>query len=298
MSTRGAEVFWRPRDPGAGGDKVRMLDSELTAYISDKKPMIIVERESVEDPACFWIDHEHVYLRINWEKWAPVSRSNPELAASLCRSRYCRVTAVVDKVVADCIVPVFHIAALPEELFGPPRTESAPENRGGEGSDSNSGSDSDSDDEDMYQGCLMTVLEAVGSLSRDAGVYEHVKFGGDSPTFVIKYGDRTLILDALPPDLEFFIFLPAGTGEDHGPLEREWEKGLISLGFIERLKRMEKFAARMEPDSVVRAGFLANPDALDMLRALTRAEDIAGIELLSYNSLKDRLADLLALKED
>ena len=290
MSTREAEVFWRPRDPGSGGKKVQMLDSELTAYISDKKPMILVERESVEDPACFWIDHEHVYLRINWEKWAPVSRNTPGLAASLCSSRYCRVTTMVDKVVADCIVPVFHIGALPEELFGPPRAESAPEPRRGESSGSG--------DEDMYRECLMTVLEVVGSSYREAGVYEHVKFGEDTPTFVIKYGDHTLILDALPPDLEFLIFLPARLEEEHGPLADEWEKGLISLGFIERLKRMQKFAARMEPDSVVRAGFLANPDALEMLRVLTKAEDIADIELLSYKNLKERLADLLSPEDD
>ena len=295
MSTRGAEGFWRPRDPGSGGDKVRMLDSELTAYISDKKPMILVENESVEDPACFWIDHEHVYLRINWEKWAAVSRNNPELVASLCRSHYCRVTSIVNKVVAECVVPVHHVAALPEELFGPPRVESAPAVRDG---DSDDDPDDDSDDGDTYKRCLMTVLEAVGSLSREAGVYEHVKFGEDSPTFVIKHNGRTLILDALPEEMKFVIFLPAEPGEAHGRLVDEWEKGLISLGFIERLKRMREFVAGMEPDSVVHAGFLAHPDALDVLRALTRAEDIADIELLSYNNLKDRLADLLALKED
>ena len=274
MNTRGAEVFWRPRDPGSGGGKVQFRDSELTACLLDKKPLILAERETVEDPACFWIDHEHVYLRINWAKWAAVSLDNPELADALCRSRHCRVSTALNK---GCIAPVYHVAALPEELFGPARGRGAPASRV----------------EDQYRQCLLTLLEAVESLPRNVGVYEHVKLGDDMPTFVVKDDRRTLILDVLPDNLTPIDFTSAGGGKNHRLMD-EWETGLISLDFIEGLRRMRQFLAGTEPDSAVRAGFLADTLTVAVLLTLREPEEIADIKLLTYKNLKSDLRAFFA----
>ena len=271
MNTSGTEGLEKPRDPGSGEKRVRMQSLRLKADVLGKVPTIFVEDEPVEDPACFWIDREHVYFRINWATWAAVTVGDSDRAAAHCGSKRCGVAFTGKRSMGHFSAPVYHIAALPEELF-----------------------DEGSDCPERYRQCLLKLLQAVESLPRNVGVYEHVKFGNDSPTFVIKDDRRTLILDALPEGVDSIVFAPARGGEEHGRLEDEWQKGLVSLKFIERLKRMRRFVAGMEPDSIVHLGFLADSRAMEKLRDAARPGEITGIRLFTYEDLEAELADLFS----
>ena len=60
---------WRPQYPESKDQEVRLRDTSLEIFDSDNLPGIFVKNEQIENPACFWIDQNHIYLRLNWATW-------------------------------------------------------------------------------------------------------------------------------------------------------------------------------------------------------------------------------------
>ena len=117
MNQNTVTTFWRPEYPLAEDKKVELDDCELQTQIINKHPGITVIDYNLDSPACFWTDPEHVYLRVNWEKWCTVSLSSPDQVAALRAAPFCHVVNSVDNVLTEVTAPVYHISELPRELF-------------------------------------------------------------------------------------------------------------------------------------------------------------------------------------
>ncbi len=69
---------------------MRLTNDEVSTFMMDGIPGLLV-KDSVTAPACFWIDHKHVYLRTTWSQWNPVSLDEPAHVVALCNAPYCQL---------------------------------------------------------------------------------------------------------------------------------------------------------------------------------------------------------------
>ncbi|MBO4647093.1 MAG: hypothetical protein J5806_02940 [Lentisphaeria bacterium] len=109
---------WKPEFPETNDRMVGMCNDEVQTFsVSREVGIIVTEDVEKQSPACFWIDEQNVYLRMNWGTWYKVSNDSPETISAICRRHTAKLTQVKGNCSTDCFIPVFHLDRLPMELF-------------------------------------------------------------------------------------------------------------------------------------------------------------------------------------
>jgi len=268
---------WVPDLPSGNDAQITLNNNELQTFIEDGRPGIIVVDQELVDPACFWIDRNHVYLRVNWSTWSTVSLSSPDHVASLCKAYMAKITHCINNVVNGHIIPVYHIAELPEELFH---------------------NSDDTENElvqfDTYDECFQKVSRIVESASKTLSTFRLVQLDDDVASAVISSDNYAIIIDFLSED-RYCVFTPAAGQEVHQAMFY-WPSMEIPLDFVDKLKRMKKALEKMEPEARIEIGFLANPETIEELECMLHSQDLCNIRLFSYETLKKQLISLYKLK--
>lgn len=119
---------WMPRFPKRDIRAVHLHkdeDEDFSTLLADHRVGIQIGPSTVEDPAVFWIDEEHVYCRANWANWHSVRLSDPEHFRLLRRSRLCTLHQVrlETQDSREFQAPVHRVAYLPPKLFAPAALE-------------------------------------------------------------------------------------------------------------------------------------------------------------------------------
>ena len=283
MKPRDQINFWRPQYPESADERVRLEDSEYQSFVTDGKPGVIVQDYPLENPACFWIDYEHVYLRSSWTTWGTVSLSNPEQIVSICNAHFCRILHSVNNATRDLIVPVYRIEALPENLFS---SEDILKSK--------SAGLVGSRNKDEYQDSLQFIAKITGELPGKVEVFSHVKMENDACSVVVSDDYHAIIMDLLPDDRNFVFTEP--DDESGTSFVNKWPGDKISLRFIEKLRRMKKFLSEKEPTSTIDVGFIANTWTINALQKILNEKGITEFILFSYDNLREKLKEIYPQK--
>ena len=281
-----AEKNWSPHFPKSKEGEVKLLDCEFQTFVPDRRPGIFVQDQPpFEDPACFWVDYEHVYLRINWSTWGKVSVSSPDQVIAICNTHFCRITHSSDNVVKDYTAPVYRIAALPDNLFckSPGDEKKRFIKRRSKG-------------KNEYKQSIEKISKIVKDISKDLGVYPGVNIEGNRASVVVFDQTHSLIMDLLPEDREFFFIQSDGKNEGHS-CEDSWPTRVISLEFLEDLRRIKKLLAKKDPNNTVYLGVLANTWTIGELRTTMENLNISDFRLFSYADLKKGITNLFFPKK-
>ena len=271
---------WRPAFPDPMDEKVEFLDFELETYISDRRPGITAQDYSIEDPAVFWTDSSHIYVRLNWKQWVSVSISTPEHVAAICAARYCRITSSMNNVIKDDTAPVYRIETLPYEIFF-----TAAEKAENEVESCVVGSKE-------FAESQMRVIDILQATGRDISVFPNVGIDGDHAAVAISHDNFAVLLDVLPEGRDF-TFCPSTGTNQHNPMNR-WETDVVSLDFFDKLKRIRDSLTSADENSEVKLGLVANWNTLWNLREIADEETLAELNLFTYDSLEEGIKDLLA----
>ena len=108
---------WAPKYPESRDAKIELKKEELSTYVSDRKPGVMISEYPLDNPACFIINRELIYFRINWKLWTSVSCSNSDEVQLLAKSPACQIYYTVGNTTNTLSAPVYHIKQLPSELF-------------------------------------------------------------------------------------------------------------------------------------------------------------------------------------
>ena len=271
---------WRPAFPDPMDEKVEFLDFELETYISDRRPGITAQDYSIEDPAVFWTDSSHIYVRLNWKQWVSVSISTPEHVAAICAARYCRITSSMNNVIKDDTAPVYRIETLPYEIFF-----TAAEKAENEVESCVVGSKE-------FAESQMRVIDILQTTGRDISVFPNVGIDGDHAAVAISHDNFAVLLDVLPEGRDF-TFCPSTGTNQHNPMNR-WETDVVSLDFFDKLKRIRDSLTSADENSEVKLGLVANWNTLWNLREIADEETLAELNLFTYDSLEEGIKGLLA----
>lgn len=271
---------WHPAFPDPMDEKVEFLDFELETYISDRRPGITAQDYSIEDPAVFWTDSSHIYVRLNWKQWVSVSISTPEHVAAICAARYCRITSSMNNVIKDDTAPVYRIETLPYEIFftAAEKAENEVESCVGGAKE--------------FAESQMRVIDILQTTGRDISVFPNVGIDGDHAAVAISHDNFAVLLDVLPEGRDF-TFCPSTGTNQHNPMNR-WETDVVSLDFFDKLKRIRDSLTSADENSEVKLGLVANWNTLWNLREIADEETLAELNLFTYDSLEEGIKDLLA----
>ena len=271
---------WHPAFPDPMDEKVEFLDFELETYISDRRPGITAQDYSIEDPAVFWTDSSHIYVRLNWKQWVSVSISTPEHVAAICAARYCRITSSMNNVIKDDTAPVYRIETLPYEIFF-----TAAEKAENEVESCVVGSKE-------FAESQMRVIDILQTTGRDISVFPNVGIDGDHAAVAISHDNFAVLLDVLPEGRDF-TFCPSTGTDQHNPMNR-WETDVVSLDFFDKLKRIRDSLTSADENSEVKLGLVSNWNTLWNLREFADEEMLAELNLFTYDSLEEGIKGLLA----
>ena len=276
---------WHPEFPDPLDEKVEFLDCELDTYVSDRRPGITAQDYSIEAPAVFWTDSSHVYARLNWKQWVSVSVSSPENVAVICAARYCRITSSMNSVIRDDMAPVYRVEALPREIFF-----SAEERAADEAEPCVAGSKE-------FVESQKRVIEILQTVGEGTSVFPSVQIDGDHAAAAISNEGFAVLMDILPEGRDF-TFSPS-TGTNRHNLMNRWETDVVSLDFLDALKRLRDTLRNFEGGGAeVKLGLVANWNTLDNFREFADEETLAELNLFTYDSLADGIKDLFASHED
>ena len=275
---------WRPEFPDPVDEKVEFLDCELETYISDRRPGITAQGYAIDAPAVFWVDSSHLYARLNWKQWFPISASSPENVAAICAARYCRITSSMNNVIRDDMAPVYRVEALPREIFF-----SAEEKTAGDAETCVAGPKE-------FAESQMRVIEILQTVGEGTSVFPSVQIDGDNAAVAIANGDLAVLMDILPEGVDF-TFCPSTGTNRHNPMNR-WETDVVSLDFLDALKRLRDTLKSNDEDSGVEIGLVANWNTLDNFREIADEEILAELNLFTYDSLAESVKALFASYND
>ncbi len=271
---------WRPEFPDPLDERVEFQDCELETYISDRRPGITAQGYRIDVPAVFWTDSSHVYARLNWKQWVSVSVSSPENAAAICATRYCRITSSFNSVFRDDMAPVYRVEALPQEIFFSAEEKAA-------------------DDEKTWvagpkefaesQRRVVKILQTVGG---GTSVFPSVEIDGNNAAVAISNADFAVLMDILPEGVDFTFSPSTGTNQ-HNPMNR-WETDVVSLDFLDALKRFRDTLKSSEEGTEVKIGLVANWNTLENFREIADEETLAELHLFTYDSLAEGITELFA----
>ena len=275
---------WHPEFPDPLDEKVEFLDCELDTYISDRRPGIMAQDYSVDAPAVFWTDSSHIYARLNWKQWVPVSVSTPEHVAAICAARYCRITSSKNNVIRDDMAPVYRVEALPREIFFSAEEKAANDIK------------PSVEDSKEFTESLRQVIEILQKVGMGTSIYAKEMFEGDNVAVAISTTRLAVLMDILPEGRDFTFVLSTGMNL-HNPMNR-WETDIVTLDFFDKLKRLRDFMICGEEDAEVKIGLVANWNTLNNLREIADEETLAELNLFTYDSLADDIKELFASNND
>ncbi len=111
--------FWTPVFPKQEMETLISLRNQTATMSMSGRQVIIAIIDDVEhdSPACFWVNPNEVYLRMNWCSWYKVSTDNTEITAALGQRNAATLTYVVNNVQREYSMPVYRIDHLPENIF-------------------------------------------------------------------------------------------------------------------------------------------------------------------------------------
>ena len=258
---------WIPAYPCRKDSKVRLSDCELQTFISGHCPGVTIVDIPLDRPAFFWIDANHVYVRANWETWCTVSLSNPVHVAALCAARNCRITHSMDNEIIDKTAPVFHIEALPQELFGRDSDEDAP----------------DPMDPVRKKDRAIAMLRERVPSDGDVLTFSHLELEGESADLVLST-DEIAIAFAVYPEDEDYVARPRGDNK----LFPDSTEPLISETLIDKLIRFLGALKNIDSDVELHAAIIASPSTLESMReAWKDTLEKSNIQLVGYPEFDD-----------
>lgn len=238
--------------------EVSIRFSKVSTFISDRQVGLEVCAETLERPACFWVDADHVYLRANWREWFPVSTCNPAHISLLMSVRYCRVMSLCGGEMKDVLATVHHVESLPrlfkEELEMPPCLQSNP-------------GPANQDEFDL-------VSKAAEETSLQA--FSRVRLGEYMVDASVSNDDTALLLRTVPRDVKTL-----------SPEE-------IRRSF-DVLCNARRALSKLDANAMVKIGFVAPSEVLwDVANAVPGdGEDGSDVHLIDYDGLADRLRELI-----
>lgn len=106
---------WKPNYPEKRDQEIELINYKF--QFDHQGVWISEETKHPESPAFFWIDKEHVYIRINWSMWAQITGARPERLAEICKSSFSKIVRKYENDSEIMTCPVYHIKKLPEDLF-------------------------------------------------------------------------------------------------------------------------------------------------------------------------------------
>ncbi len=235
---------WTPAYPESPDCQVDLLEKDFETFLLHNRPVINLEVADVENPACFWIDQQHVYVRVNWSMWGTVSLANPGQIAAICNSHFCQVVYSWGNTLGDCMVPVYHIDALPKKLCldNDPTAVRVPE------------------PSEVYQKAMNQIENTIRGANLNLTVSQNVQLGEERVPFLISGTNHKLILYVLPDEDTFQFLAPKSiTWKSWNGL---WALKCVPLDFLARAKEQRVALARQEPNAVIDVGLLASPQAI------------------------------------
>ena len=266
---------WHPDYPDRKDRRVKMDDGDLQTSISDRRPVISLTGEEMDSPACFWIDRDHIYLRLDWDRWYPVEPSNPQHAAALCSSYYCRIVLSTGNGFKEMIAPVFHVAELTSELFKPSDGASVPSESFVE----------------RKQKAIAMLADAIPD-DVDAMPFRRVLLDGVLVDFVVSSDDKGILFSVFPED-ETLVAVPRGE-ENDSP-----DEGKVSVKCLDDLLRQRDVLEKMQPGAEVVLAVVAGTTTLESMAEIWTDElDRNGIELVDYSGYEPFLRFHFPPQED
>lgn len=115
---------WEPEFDNWLEDRVSMSSCELaTSSTSRNEYGVIMQMGMDDDPppvdaAIFWTDEMHLYLRYDWGTWYKVANDDPDNCSNICKRNSATLLLCTTTSIKHHAIKVYHIDALPEELFG------------------------------------------------------------------------------------------------------------------------------------------------------------------------------------
>lgn len=262
---------WIPRFPKSKIRPVRLHeDGEAFTIVADRRIGIRIDDGTIEKPAVFWIDEEHVYCRVNWAHWFPVRVSEPGHFRMLKRSRQCTLRQLQSDAQdpRECQARVYRVAALPDNLFAP------------KGQEPDGGPDG-LDGERMRNTTIRYLLNEIDEAGLDElmGV-DHMELPGvPQLDLVVTSEGKNVLFAVYPPEMD-------SGSETAWDCEPEEDDSLYeNIPFqktVQRLVQQRKALRKFDRDAEVVLAIYDYPPVLERLRRFWQAElDAQGIELVS-----------------
>ncbi|MBR6022949.1 MAG: hypothetical protein IK066_11105 [Kiritimatiellae bacterium] len=275
---------WKPDYPDPKDRRVQMVEAgDLQTYVSDMRPVVSLSGKKADQPACFWTDREHIYLRLDWALWHPVDASNLQFTAALCGAYYCRILLATDNGVKEMVAPVFHVAELPPELFARREKTSAADG------DPDTVRPPDDSDTDSEESPFFRKRKAIFALSQsipddvDAMSFQHVNLDGLPVDLVVSSDDKAVIF-AVFPENDDLVACPPGA-ETEFPMP-----SAIPVKRLDQLVRQRETLAKLEPNAQSLLAIIAGEATLESMRTFWAAELAEReIELVEYPGYEDFL---------
>ena len=202
---------WKPEFPERDDRAVTMCSDQLQTFSASREVGIVIcEDVGKQSPACFWIDEQNVYLRMNWGTWYKVSNDSPETLSAICKRHTAKLVQVIGNRSVDGFIPVFHIDRLPPELF-----DGVPLDRGSSPKDvktSETERQVSKPDEphDLNLRPRLLLSRMIGRMGKVAGEYKTA-----AGEFFLIRSPKSLLLAS------FFLPEPTGWLADEMPLDDE-----------------------------------------------------------------------------
>ena len=179
--------YWKPKYPEAKDSVIELRDEELSTYIYEKKPGVNIVEYPLDNPACFFIDSERVYFRINWKLWVKVSHANPKDVEALIYSPACQIYYASGSNYSTLTAPVYRIKELPPELFG--KCEDVPKDRVEE--------EFENKELNKRNEFIEKVKFILTDLPIDVAVFDNLNLGGGIIPFALAVDELCLILEVM-----------------------------------------------------------------------------------------------------
>lgn len=127
--------------------------------------------------------------------------------------------------------------------------------------------------------------------------FPHVLLEGDMVDVAVSTDEHALLMNVLP-DRDYEV---GGSIQDecHGSISLVSE-GVISIGFVTMLQRIRETLQRLEPDSYVDIGVVANGKTLQNIRRMLNDFGLEDLDLylLDYNALHEQITEIFSQWED
>lgn len=258
---------WEPKYPEIKDAKIKLLDDELMPYVIDNDPGITVKIYPVIAPACFFIDSERVFLRINWNLWGRVNSLYPEINV-LVNSDKCTVTHEIGQTITHFTAPVYHIDELPQELLTNAEDEAENTRKETEIEEERKRNEFIEKEKKRIE-FIKEVKSIVKEVPIDVSVFDSLRLGGNIIPLAISTGDYALILEIMLSD-------------DIGSEDKI-------------LKKLQKAREDIEKDDIgdakVLIGILCDEMAMAYLNFF-KEEKMAGVNLIPINHLEENIISI------